>query len=40
MILSGEKHMGIDALVEKAYQNTVLMDPETGKETSLDQVFN
>ncbi|MCP4178440.1 MAG: tRNA 4-thiouridine(8) synthase ThiI [bacterium] len=40
MILNGEKHLDIDALVEKGYKNTVVLNPETGEETSLDEIFN
>ncbi|HJO96153.1 MAG TPA: tRNA uracil 4-sulfurtransferase ThiI [Victivallales bacterium] len=39
MILNGEKHLDIDELVEKAYKNTVVIDPQTGEETSLDEIF-
>jgi tRNA uracil 4-sulfurtransferase len=39
MILAGEKHLDIDALVEKGYQSTVLLNPDTGEETSLDELF-
>lgn len=39
MILSEEKRLNVDALVDMAYDSTVMIDVETGEETSLDKLF-
>ena len=39
MILNGEKRLDVDALVDLAYNSTVMIDIETGKESPLNQLF-
>ena len=39
MIINGEKRLDVESLVDLAYNNTVMIDIETGKETPLDQLF-
>ena len=39
MILSGEKKLDVDALVDMAYKSTVMIDVDTNEETPLDELF-
>ena len=39
MILHGEKKLDVDALVDLAYKNTVMIDIDTNEETPLDKLF-
>ena len=39
MILSGEGRLDVEALVDLAYKNTVIIDIETGRENPLDRAF-
>ena len=39
MILSGENKLDVDALVDMAYNSTVMIDIETGEETPVNELF-
>ena len=39
MIINGEKRLDIEALVNLAYQSTVVIDIDSGEETPIDKVF-